>query len=271
MQKALGLVLLLLALSGVARAENELNCALREAVCFHECCPNGANSTNDFVNNTIYVLSSNRITKFADWVAYAVDAKNLNGPHNKVRNWEKDPNISDDNTLSPSDYNDAYKTYNYDRGHQAPLANFTNSDDWAKSNYLSNITPQQKNLNRGMWMRLEIAERSLVQKYQYRNVRVITGPYYDPNEPMPNLPKSHLEHTVPSGYWKVIVIENELKLIGVAAFKLSQNETARFYCNNTTDLATIKTITHLDVLPNLSDEDIDKTATQQLVTDLNCG
>jgi endonuclease G len=251
-------------------ASSPVICPQKEAVCFHHCCPNGSSVTNDFVNNSIYVLSANRKTKFADWVAYAVEEKNLGGAHGNKRNWKKDPNLSDEYTLKPRDYLDASKTFQYDKGHQAPLADFTNNEHWRKTNYLSNITPQQAVLNRGAWKRLEKAERNLVKKQNYSYVRIVTGPYYEHNKIMPALPKSHLEHVVPNGYWKIIAVENSHKKIGVVAFKLGQYEVETVYCNYITDVLSINSLTKLDVFPAIRAGDIDKNATEQLLIDLQC-
>ncbi|MBW3530694.1 DNA/RNA non-specific endonuclease [Shewanella sp. NKUCC06_TVS] len=63
-----------------------------------------------------------------------------------------------------------------DRGNQAPLATFASSKYWYELNYLSNITPQDEDLNQGPWKSLEDAEGAAVG---FRNsLFVITGPLY---------------------------------------------------------------------------------------------
>ncbi|WP_459934449.1 DNA/RNA non-specific endonuclease [Fundidesulfovibrio butyratiphilus] len=88
----------------------------------------------------------------------------------------------------------------YQRGHQAPLADFKGTDSWYKTNYLSNITPQQGSLNMGAWEQLEDAEKQFAQAGE---VFVMTGTTYE-NE-QPPLPRTTTPHKVPSGYWKIIV------------------------------------------------------------------
>ncbi|CAF3761573.1 unnamed protein product [Rotaria magnacalcarata] len=102
-------------------------------------------------------------TKFADWVAYKVEPKNLNGL-NKQRVWREDPKLKPEYSFSPKDYEGGNKACGYDRGHQAPLANFSNNQHADQTNYLSNITPQMSKLNRGAWKRLEDKERLLAKK-----------------------------------------------------------------------------------------------------------
>lgn len=90
-----------------------------------------------------------------------------------------------------------------DRGHQAPLASFKGTPYWSQTNYLSNITPQKAALNQGPWKRVEDAVRVLAATH---TVYVITGPLYERD--MPPLPKASKSHRVPSGYWKIIAVQN---------------------------------------------------------------
>ncbi|MGM7319810.1 DNA/RNA non-specific endonuclease [Idiomarina sp. ST10R2A5] len=50
-----------------------------------------------------------------------------------------------------------------DRGHQVPLASFSNTLHWSTTNCLSNITPQAEGLNQGPWALLESAVRVLAR------------------------------------------------------------------------------------------------------------
>ncbi|MBP7214666.1 MAG: DNA/RNA non-specific endonuclease [Candidatus Kapabacteria bacterium] len=164
--------------------------------------PAGAPATNDLIKREIYALSNNGSTKFADWVCYRLDKSEINGPSITERNWKADPLLKPSRTLEPPDYKDAYKIYKYDRGHQAPLANFKGTIYADETNYLSNITPQKATLNRGLWKKLEDMERDLVKRYD--SIYVMTGPLYETY--MPDLPAADEPHKVPSGYWKIIVI-----------------------------------------------------------------
>jgi endonuclease G len=214
------------------------------------------------VNHEIFTLSSNRTTKFADWVSYTVESSNISGP-TRSRNWKKDPSIPDQDTLSPNDYAEAITACGYDRGHQAPLASFSNNTSWANSNYLSNITPQMAELNQGSWGRLEDAERKLSLKYS--KVYVVTGPYYT-GETMCTLPKSAIPVVIPNGYWKVISIVDRSGNSQPVSFMFKQDTPRNAkYCDNMTDLNSIKAKTKLDILPIRYDLN-----NSELVADLGC-
>ncbi len=185
--------------------------------CLHGC-PSGAPATNDLIVREIYILSSNDLTKFADWAAYRITAQTV-GP-TRTRTWKADPLLEDRETLEPDDYKDANAELKTDRGHQVPLASFTGTTHWRDTNYLSNITPQKADLNQGVWKRLEDRARELVTQGHAAAVYGITGPLYERD--MPNLPKADEPHLLPSGYWKVIAVEDG-GTVKVAAFLFDQD------------------------------------------------
>lgn len=219
---------------------------IKHNLCFNNNCPVGASEDNYLVDHDIFILSSNRITKFADWVGYKIDYANLNGP-SRHRTWMQDPLINSEDTLSPNDYDGAAATCGYDRGHQAPLGDFTNNSSWSNTNYLSNITPQLADLNQGAWNSLEIAERKLASKYG--QIYVVTGPYYQ-NKDMCKLPKSKTNEVIPNGYWKVISVIDDNGNEEHIAFAFKQ-ETKRkdSYCNHIVELDSLNELTSLNILP----------------------
>ena len=181
-------------------------------------CLTGAASTNRLIHRQSYVLSNNGRTKFADWVAYVVVPAGF-GP-SRNRTWKADPALPAAETLEPDDYVGANAGLETDRGHQAPLASFAGAEDWRKTNYLSNITPQKSALNQGPWVRLETAVRALARQSEPRGVYVATGPLYE--RKMPQLPGADEAHLVPSGYWKLVAVKTPAR-IEVAAFLMDQD------------------------------------------------
>jgi endonuclease G len=170
--------------------------------CLHSC-PVGAPATNDLIVREIYTLSSNDDTKFADWVAYRITPQTIGS--SGARAWRADPWLAPRETLEPPDYNGAPAALSIDRGHQAPLASFSGTAHPEDTNVLSNITPQAAALNQGPWVRLETAERALVQR-SAAPVYVLTGPLYERD--MRPLPRADEPHRVPSGYWKVVMTQD---------------------------------------------------------------
>ncbi|MDH1624842.1 DNA/RNA non-specific endonuclease [Shewanella xiamenensis] len=198
-------------------------------------CPLGcpqSTTDNQLVFAHLYALSNNSKSKMADWVAYEVDVANFG--ESPGRDWASDPFLPPDTTLEESDYKDASKEpLDADRGHQAPLASFAGSRYWYELNYLSNITPQNKDLNQGAWKNLEDAERNAVS---YRSsLFVITGPLYE--KQMPQMPGADEPHIVPSAYYKIVYD----KTGNAAAFYMEQSTLRQTsYCNKTISLTDLQ-------------------------------
>ncbi len=221
MNKCLGFLLFILPLA---------NADILSVHCPKGCPTNPEN--NNLVFSHVYALSNNPSTKFADWVAYEVNVLNFGA--SPGRNWKADPLLDDDETLEPEDYKDANSSaLQSDRGHQAPLASFAGSHYWPELNYLSNITPQNKKLNQGVWKDLEDAVRNAVEFRQ--SLFVITGPFYE-GTPV-TLPRANEAHRVPTGYFKIIYnTKGE-----AASFLMKQNDnTTQEFCTKSQTLVKIQ-------------------------------
>lgn len=243
-----GLFLSLLLLSPALAQE------IHSTHCLHGC-PSGSSDTNDLIIREIYILSSNDMTKFADWTAYKVTAETI-GP-TMPRNFKADPLLDASETLEPEDYNEAHDTLHTDRGHQVPLASFTGTTHWTDTNFLSNITPQKSQLNNGAWGVLEARIRNLAQGEDIETVYVMTGPTYERN--MPNLPKADEPHLVPSGYWKIVAVKDGHS-VKVAAFFFDQDTpSGANICDHLTTVDEIERKSGLDFF-----YDLDETKENQI-------
>ena len=167
--------------------------------------PTGGNPANQLIERENYCLSLNPQTKFADWVAYRLDAETVTGEMECFRGFAADPDVPPENILELSDYEGAYKELGLDRGHLAPLSSFR-GEDTRSINLMSNIVPQSVGLNRGVWRLLEDWERVLTLAHS--PAYVITGTVYQENRLQ--LPNADEEHKIPTGFWKLIEINNEI-------------------------------------------------------------
>ncbi|WP_086932734.1 DNA/RNA non-specific endonuclease [Agarilytica rhodophyticola] len=211
-------------------------------------CPTGAPNSNQEIERNIYTLSNNRTTKFADWVAYRVTPVTIDGP-SRSRNFRSDPAIASRFTLETSDYRDAHALLGTDRGHQVPLASFSNTPYWNDTNFLSNITPQSSELNQGPWVRLETAVRNHARAGN--EVYVITGPLYEFF--FASLPNADERHTVPSGFFKVVATISTSGFVRASAFIMEQDSDRRDnFCTKETTIDEIERRTGLNIFPNFS-------------------
>ena len=237
--KILGLVAISgLAFSTVSQAEN----------CLLDCPVSTQNGKT--ITRSIYTLQNNAQTKFADWIAYHITPDTISGP-SRNRSWKTDPDLDAANTLEPDDYKDAYATIHTDRGHQVPLASFSNTDDWAMTNYLSNITPQSSNLNQEPWAKLENAVRSFVANGH--DVYVVTGPLYE--NYFATLPATDKEHTIPSGYFKVVAENREDRVYASAFIMYQDAERSYNYCLSEVTVDEVESRSGISFMPLLPSND----------------
>ncbi|MAD46574.1 MAG: endonuclease [Oceanospirillaceae bacterium] len=209
-------------------------------------CPAGVEQSNDLIVRDSYTISSNDRTKFTDWAAYKVTSKTIGS--GCKRNWKPDPELTDRETLEPSDYKGANAAIGIDRGHQVPLASFCGTSRWYELNYLSNITPQKSALNQNSWKHLEEKVRTLAKKGN--EVYVLTGPLYE--RKMPALPGTDEPHKLPSGYWKVIALVKG-KSIQTASFIFDQDTPKKAdFCKFRASASEVEKRSKLDLFPSIT-------------------
>jgi endonuclease G len=145
-----------------------------------------------------FTLSYDEDWEQAEWVAYILERNNLQQEWTKrPREFRSDPNVS---TRSASD-ND-YRGSGYDRGHLAPFADFAwNADQARETFYLSNISPQARQFNQGVWRELEELTRDWANRF--KRLYVVTGPV------MTEDPKGTIGRetrvAIPAAYYKVLL------------------------------------------------------------------
>ncbi len=108
-------------------------------------------TSGQVVKHTHYTLSYVDEYEQAEWVAYELTRREVQGDRDRTDNFSADPKVR---TGSP-DGND-YRRSGYDRGHLAPAADMRFSQTaMEESFYMSNMSPQKPGFNRGIWKELE--------------------------------------------------------------------------------------------------------------------
>ncbi|MEI6411810.1 MAG: DNA/RNA non-specific endonuclease [Bacteroidota bacterium] len=119
---------------------------------------------------------------------------------------EREENFFEDLSVTGAPLLAQYRSSGFQRGHMAPAADFRWSPKASvASNTLTNISPQSKALNEGLWAKLEVSIR------QYLRVRdslseliVVTGPVIDAG--LAKLNGSLSSHiSIPKQFFKVVV------------------------------------------------------------------
>lgn len=196
-----------------------------------------------------YTLSYSDEHKQAEWVAYELT-------RNKVENvtasrghlgFSPDPNLPDwiEGVVS----ND-YTNSGYDRGHLLPAQDMA-SDAMAMEEtfYMTNVSPQDPDFNRGIWKSLENQVREWAQAFD--NIYVITGPILT-QRAKKRFPKNKKSIPVPQSYYKIILDfhGSDIKAI---AFLMKNEESNYPLISFATTIDDIEKETGIDFFPKLPD------------------
>ncbi|BBE15932.1 endonuclease [Aquipluma nitroreducens] len=133
--------------------------------------------SNDLVKHTYYTLSYNEKYEQANWVYYTLTDKMVNeGGEERSNKFKMDPMVPSGSAKS-SDYTKS----GYDRGHLCPAADMGFSPvSMQESFYMSNISPQAPDFNRGIWKELETDVRRWAKKEH--KICVVAGPVFKDNK-----------------------------------------------------------------------------------------
>ena len=138
--------------------------------------------------------------RLARYVEYKLERKNLLVKAGKRRNkFIPDPLLV--KSGGPFVTTKEYSHTGYDRGHLAPSADFTFSQEANDLTFvMSNIAPQTPLLNRGVWKNLE--EQVRFWACGEEKLTIITGPIFHGNDP--KLPSGL---TIPQRFFKIVIDE----------------------------------------------------------------
>lgn len=186
---------------------------------------------DQIIEHEYYTLKYNERNEQADWVAYKLTGENLEqAKYKRKDNFKPDPDVKSE-SAHPNDY----KGSGYDRGHLAPAADFTWTEDGLDETfYMSNMSPQVPGFNRGIWKKLEAEVRSWATENNV--VYVVTGPVYV--EKSDKIGKNKV--AVPDKYYKVVleldgtekkgiafILDNEKSSMPLSEFAMSIDDAER--------------------------------------------
>ncbi len=151
-------------------------------------------TTGVIVSHQYYTLSYSETHEQAEWVAYELKK-------NQIKNSDfKRPYFVEDKSIASgsADWRN-YKNSGYDRGHLLPVADREFDYDAYHETFLtSNISPQNRAFNGGIWNKLEQKTRYWAKKND--GVFVITGGVLE--EGLPTIGDENV--SVPNQFYKII-------------------------------------------------------------------
>src|SRR6056297_2640185 len=163
-------------------------------------------TTGEIVEHAYYTLSYSEPHEQPEWVAYTLKKEHLTYDDRQRPYFIEDPKVS----TKSADWKN-YRGSGYDRGHLLPAGDRRFSEQaYNETFYTSNISPQDRGFNSGIWNRLEIHVRQWAKRYGRLNV--ITGGVLEPG--LVEIGQEDVD--VPAYFYKIIARKDEgkLKIIG---------------------------------------------------------
>lgn len=203
------------------------------------------NRKEQIIQHEGFTLSYNADYRIANWTAYELTSEKAKS--NLAKRSEvflADPVVKG---ISATD-ND-YRRSGYDRGHLVPAGDMK----WSKkamdaSFYYSNICPQNRELNNGIWHNLEKQCRRWTNKYD--KLLIITGPVIEKN--MKRIGTNQI--AVPNRFFKVICSISNNQMEGIGFLFENRNYTETSLKTLAIPIDSVETITGIDFFPSFSKE-----------------
>ncbi len=212
-------------------------------------------TTGHVVEHHYYTLSYHEEYEQAEWVAYVLRKEHLTHEDRERPFFIEDPKVD----TKSADWRN-YKKSGFDRGHLCPAGDRKFSEyAYNETFYTSNISPQRRDFNAGVWNRLEKQVRYWCQRYG--ELYIITGGVlqYD----LPEIGNEGVD--VPQQFYK-IVVRNEGDGLKVLAFLMPHEESDMPLDSFLVTVDNVEVLTGIDFLENLSlevekglEEKVDKT------------
>ncbi|MFN4233563.1 MAG: DNA/RNA non-specific endonuclease [Bacteroidia bacterium] len=172
--------------------------------------------SDTLLKRTAYFASYSFAHGQSEWVLYNLRKEHLFGDEKRKNNFKADPDLN--NAISSQ----IFTKSGYDRGHLAPAADFSWSQQaMVESFYMSNISPQLPGFNRGIWKKLEDKVRTWA--YEKQDLLIIVGPILNDT-----LKKLKDRVSIPAIFYKIILDKKQNEAI---AF-LMKNESSNFPLHN---------------------------------------
>ncbi len=197
-----------------------------------------------------YVLSYNKELKLPNWVAWKLTADHVDGNAPRRNSFREDLDVPRPRA-TPADY----KGSGWSRGHMCP----SGDNKWdPQANHetflLTNICPQNANLNSGLWNSIEMDCRKWAKKWG--EVFIICGPL-PLRSPYETIGDNKV--AVPKAFFKIVLcLGDSPKAFGFTVKNRSGEKKNDLYYNSVRE---IERLTNIDFLPLLPDSIEDRIET----------
>ena len=215
-------------------------------------------SKGQVISRTGYTLSYNDQMRTPNWVAWELTREETRGKEERSTEFYPDPQVKG-KKVEMYDYSRS----GYDRGHMAPAGDMKwNGKAMKESFYMSNICPQNKELNKGDWNDLEIKTREWTRRYG--KAYIACGPIYIDGKSIKTIGSSQV--AVPHAFFKAILINKKGTPIAMGFYfkNESGHRDLQEYLISIDELEKLTNLDFFSLLPDEVENKIEKTAVKEL-------
>lgn len=200
---------------------------------------------DDIVVHEGYTSSYNHETLCPNWVAYELTVEEANGKMKGKESFQWDPQLKG----RQSNREDYKNDQQWDKGHLAPKADMKWSvKAYEESFFLTNICPQNRAFNGGIWLSTEKLARRSAEKYG--KVYIVSGPIFTERK-FGTLGTSRV--AIPDKFYKALLIPKG-DTYSAIAFVLDNAPGNSSLKTSSMSVDSLETLIGRDLFHNLDDE-----------------
>lgn len=202
-----------------------------------------SNKSSQILHRIGYVTSYNSKTKNANWVAWCLTKEHTEGPYKR----DGIPYMVDEDVNGPRQELEDWQGHDLaiDHGHLCPAGdNKWDKEAMEQTFLLTNMCPQNSELNRGDWEYLEKRCRGWAR--HYGEIYIVAGPIFYTN----NYKTIGNRVGVPDAFFKVILCMKKPKALGFVYPNIGDHHELGYYVKS---VAEVETLTGIDFFYNLPD------------------
>ncbi len=212
-------------------------------------------TTGQVITHKHYTLSYSEDHEQAEWVAYKLTKSNLRKPRVKREKKFRQDDLITTLSAKHSDYTHS----GYTRGHLAPAGDMAFSKDaMRESFFMSNMSPQIKEFNGGIWRELEENVRDWA--FDNDELYIVSGPVLKDGHIIKKI--GFNEVAVPDLFYKIILDlkEPEKKAI---AFLMPNEKSEKHIKHYTTSIDEIEELTGINFFAGFMSEELEEKLEQK--------
>jgi endonuclease G len=199
-------------------------------------------TTGTIIAHNHFILSYHETYEQAEWVAYTLKKEHLTYDDRERPYYIEDPKVKS----KSADWRN-YRGSGFDRGHLCPAGDRRFSEyAYNETFYTSNISPQDRDFNAGVWNRLEMQTRAWCKRYG--TLFVVTAGILENG--LDEIGEEDV--AVPRYFYKIVARGNE-KNIKIAAFLIPNYESQASLREFLVPVDKIEQLTGIDFFKQLPD------------------